>query len=125
MREPRTLAVIRHPLAPMVTLSLAMSLALTGYLVLGATPSRGFEAITSALLAFALALWIRADAKRRRLTPCYDFGFLCYLTLPIATPWYCFWSRGWRGGLTLLLLIGLWLAPYLVAVVCWLVLAAV
>lgn len=92
-----------------------MSIAFVGYLLFELVPSPAFETLSGALSSVLLAVWIAADARRRGVTPCYDFGFLCYLTLPIATPWYCFWSRGWRGVFTLLLLAGIWLTPSLVA----------
>jgi hypothetical protein len=66
--------------------------------------------------------WIVADARRRTGIPCFDFGFLCYVFLPFAFPWYCFWSRGWRGALMLLLILSLWIGPYIVASMIWITL---
>jgi hypothetical protein len=111
-----------HPLAPLLLFSLAFSALLVTYPAVGLAPSPTFEFVASFFWSILVALWIVADARRRTGVPCFDFGFFCYLLLPIAVPWYCFWSRGWRGLLLLISIAVLWLAPYLVANVVWLAL---
>ena len=43
-----------------------------------------------------LLAWIVADAKERRRTPCFDFGFFLLATWPLSRFWHCWWTRGWR-----------------------------
>lgn len=89
------------------------------YVISGLAPSETFLAVAGFVWSFLLAYWIVGDARSRTGIPCFDFGFFCYLFFPIIVPGYCFWSRGWRGLLTLVFIIGIWLAPYIVAGVVW------
>lgn len=114
--------ILVHPLMPLLIFSLTLAALLTTYLVAGSAPSATFELVAAVSWSLLLALWIVADARRRTGIPCFDFGFFCYVLLPVAVPWYCFWSRGWRGVLTLSAIVGLWLAPYIVASMVWLAL---
>lgn len=90
--------------------------------MVGLAPSPTFQVATSFCWSLLLAFWIVADARRRKCVPCFDFGFFCYVFLPIAVPWYCLWSRGPRGVLTLVAFAALWLVPYMIASVVWLAL---
>lgn len=66
-----------------------------------------------------LAYWVVLDARKGHRIPCFDFGLYCYLLLPVTLPWYCIWSRGWRGVSLILLLYGITILPYLVEVMTW------
>jgi hypothetical protein len=116
--------IFAHSLTPLVLFSIALSALLTIHLVAGVAPSITFEIAASFSWSVLLALWIVTDARRQKGIPCFDFGFFCYVFLPVAVPWYCFWSRGWRGAFTLVAIAVLWLAPYIVAGVVWLALYA-
>jgi hypothetical protein len=109
------LRILVHPLAPLLLFSLTLAALLTTYLAAGYAPPATFETVAAACWSFLLALSIVADARRRTGIPCFDFGFFRYVFLPVVVPCYCFWSRGWRGGLTLVAIVGLWLAPYIAA----------
>ncbi len=102
-----------HPLAPLVILSMMTGLLLAAHVVV----SINLSPITEFLLSFGwslmLVLWMDTDARSRRRVPCYDFGMLAGLTFPLSVIWYCFWSRRWRGVLFLLLLGGLYFAPFI------------
>jgi len=53
-----------------------------------------------------LVVWMTTDAKERRQTPGFDFGFFLLILYPISLFWYCIHTRGWRGlGLSLGLLL--------------------
>ena len=74
------------------------------YQVTGAEFSRPAALLFSYGTPAAVAVWIDADARRRRRSPCWEFGAFVVFAWPVAVPTYCFWSRGregWRllGGL--------------------------
>jgi hypothetical protein len=103
----------------------AAVIAVTALLIIHATvgppPSETVQFLTSFGLVLAFILWVTADARSRRRTPCYDFGFLVVVFFPASLVWYVLWSRGWRGLLTLAALVGLMLLPYVSATVAWIV----
>jgi hypothetical protein len=103
----------------LLTTVAALSALQFGYAAGGTDPPESVARLTSIAFVFAVALWIVADARIRRQTPCYDFGFLVAIYFPISLFWYVFWSRGLRGILVLAALLGLMLLPWLSAVVAW------
>ena len=109
-----------HPLSPLLLFSFISTAFYIVYLTLGRVPSEAFEVLVSFGWTLLLGLWIVSDARRSKRTPCFDFGLFCFMFLPVVVPWYCIWSRGWRGALTLLMLVCIWLAPPIVATVVWL-----
>jgi hypothetical protein len=111
-----------EPAAPLIGFTAALSVLACAYLGAGISLTPHFWLLGSFLWGLLVAMWVVADARHRRLTPCYDFGFFVLLTFPLSIIWYCLWSRGWRGLLWLVGLFGLWIAPQLVAMVFWLVL---
>jgi hypothetical protein len=111
---------VAHPFSPLLLFSVAMAALMGAYFAAGLAPSIEFERVASFSWAILLVLWVVADARRRTATPCFDFGLFCYGTLPFVVPWYCFWSRGWRGVITLAAVIGICLMPYIVANAVWL-----
>src|SRR5438094_970281 len=111
------MALLIHPLAPLVTLALFTVPVLCYLVTAGGGGSSGFTMIVGAGWAWMLVFWMDADARRFRRLPCYDFGLLAAVSFPLSLFWYCLWSRGWRGVRMLLLLFGLWLAPYIIAVI--------
>ncbi len=111
------MVMISHPLAPLLALSFATSAALCALALAGARLSAETDMVLRFGWTLMLLLWMDADARRLRRWPCFDFGFLAALFFPLSLLWYCFWSRRWRGLLILLLLLGLWLGPFVVAAV--------
>ena len=59
------------------------------------------------------ALWIQRDAKENRSDVPFDFGFLVYIFLPFALPYYLVRSRGGEGFVTALGFFGLYFLPYI------------
>ena len=111
--------LIVHPLSPLLLFSIVMALSFSAYLASGLIPSEAFQIVASSTWTVLLAMWVIGDARRRKRTPCLDFGMFCYLFSPLVVPWYCFSSRGWRGAVTLIALVVLWLMPYFVATLVW------
>jgi len=112
--------VLVHPFLPLLLFSVAHAALLTTYIAAGLEPSYTFQIVASLSWTLLVALWIVADARRHPGIPCFDFGFFCYMFLPLAVPWYCIWSRSWRGLLMLITLTALWLGPHFVATMAWL-----
>jgi hypothetical protein len=111
--------VIADPLAPVVFFSAALAATFCTYMIAGVAPPAVFEGVASFGWTLLLVTWMVDDALRRKGTPCFDFGLLCWVGMPLSVPWYCFWSRGWRELFTLTGLIGLWLFPYLCSFIVW------
>ncbi len=111
--------LLREPLAPLVIFAGLLSVFFALYLCEEQEISLLFETITSGFWSLLLIYWIIADSRRERSATFMDFGFLCVMFFPLSVPWHCFRSRGWRGVFTLMLLLGIWLVPYLVAIVVW------
>lgn len=111
--------LLREPLAPLVIFAVLLSVFFTLYLYEGEDISLLFETITSGFWSLLLIYWIIADSRRKHAATFTDFGFLCVMFFPFSVPWHCFRSRGWRGSLMLLVLVGIWLVPYFVAGIVW------
>lgn len=108
-----------HPLSPLVALSCATTVVLCVLVAVGRSASPWVDVALDYGWPLMLLVWMTADARRIRRTPCYDFGFLAALCFPLSLPWYCVWSRGWRGVLLLFLLLALWVAPHVLAALFW------
>lgn len=112
-------SALRNPLTPLLAFAVLMSFFFVAYVANGQEISPAFETIAGMFGAWLLVYWISADTKRLQADSCFDFGFLCAAFFPLSLPWHCFRSRGWRGILTLMLLLAIWIAPYLVAGFAW------
>jgi hypothetical protein len=107
------------PLGILILAVALLAAAQAGYVARGKTLSDAAELLLSIGLALAFVLWMVADARTRRQTPCYDFGFLVALFFPVSLLWYVVWSRGWKGTFMLPALLGLLVLPWLAAVAAW------
>jgi hypothetical protein len=116
--EVLSMAVIAYPLTPLVAFAVALTVILCGYVSQGAGLSPGMDYLRSFGWGLMILLWMDVDARKLRRLPCYDFGWLATVCFPLSLLWYCIWSRGWRGGLLMLLiLLAMWLAPYFIVAV--------
>jgi hypothetical protein len=107
---------------PLVMLLVAIALSSAvpaAYVGNGKPLSDAAQISTSLVFSVGFIIWVVADARTRRQTPCYDFGFLVTVFFPVSLLWYVVWSRGWRGTLMLAALVGLWILPPLCAAVAW------
>lgn len=88
-------------LGEVVLLAVALAVLGPAYFVVAAMRGQEPERLVLVLLQYAvpvtLLAWIAADAKERRRTPCFDFGFFLLATWPLSLFWYCGRTRGWRG----------------------------
>ncbi len=110
-----------RPMPILIAAVAASSAFLIAHAAVAPAPSQTVQALTSLGLALAFVLWITVDARNRRQTPCYDFGFLVAVFFPASLVWYVLWTRGWRGVLTLAALAGLMLIPWISASIVWIV----
>jgi len=94
-----------------------LSLFALGYAMTGVEASPLAEGIFRVGPPLGAALWVEANARRLRRVPCYEFGAFVFVGWLVAVPTYCFWSRGRAGWRLAVALIGLILAPSLVALV--------
>jgi hypothetical protein len=78
----------------------------------GAPPAGPFSLLYYIGTAWVIATWLRADRRRLGLRSTFDEGFFIFAAWPLALPYYLFASRGWRGALTLLGFIALYLLSY-------------
>jgi hypothetical protein len=104
-----------HPLTPLLTFDVALTVCLWAYLLAGHSVSPIFSPLATFGWFLLLVLWTDADARYRRQVPCFDFGLLVWQFFPLSVAWYCLWSRGWRGLGMMTILFALWLAPYFAA----------
>ncbi|MGI8981982.1 MAG: hypothetical protein ACR2FY_22345 [Pirellulaceae bacterium] len=121
--DPSIATLIVSPFARIAWTGGAVAVLLLAFLASGAPP------IAIVLLGYlgplAVALWIVEDALQERRTPCFDFGYFVFVTYPFSLVWYCVSTRGWRGWLLVLAVLGLVYAPYVVATVAWTFLSVV
>jgi hypothetical protein len=108
-------------MAILVAAVAASSALLITHVVVGPPPSETVQGLMSIALGLAFILWVTVDARSRHQTPCYDFGFLVAVFFPVSLVWYVLWSRGWRGLLTLGVLVGLMLLPMFCGSVAWII----
>lgn len=78
----------------------------------GTPPTGPFPLLYYIGIALAIAAWIRADRHRLGLEPTFDDGFFIFAAWSLALPYYLFTSRGWRGAVTLLGFLALYLLTY-------------
>jgi hypothetical protein len=92
---------LKSPLLEVLLLTAALAILQPVYALFASVPGPAPRNIAEVIFRYALpytiVLWIVADAKERRSTPCFDFGFFALATWPVSLFWYCISSRGWRG----------------------------
>ncbi|MFO0960091.1 MAG: hypothetical protein U0800_22085 [Isosphaeraceae bacterium] len=111
-----------HPLAVLVGSVAVITAFQVAYVAIWVNPSPAAAPLLSIALALAFVHWVEADVRRRSGLPCHDFGFLIAVYFPASLLWYAVWSRGWRGLVTFLGLLGLMLVPWLSTIVACLLL---
>ncbi len=65
----------------------------------------------------SVVTWVQTDAQLRRQTPCFDFGWLVWMTAGVSIPWYLLRTRGSRGLLILLMFLFLLVLPRYAAII--------
>ena len=55
------------------------------------------EVIAAYLVPASIALWVKADAARRRSSLPYDLDSFVFFFWPVAAPFYLLRTRGWSG----------------------------
>ena len=89
------------------------------YVIINVRPSVHAQLIADFTLPVCFMTWVQTDARIRRCTPFFDFGTFVCVMWSLAIPWYLIWTRGWRGLLVILMFLGLWILPTIVAAVVW------
>lgn len=65
---------------------------------------------------WALAWWIAADCRQRRLGTSIDHGWFVFLAWPVVVPYHLIKTRGARGCLVMAGMLSLFVASWLLAV---------
>lgn len=86
------------------------------YLALGLEPLPGFEFLYNAAFVCGVVWWLKAEARRYTVKPFYCPGLLVGIGWAIIIPYHLFKTRGVRGLIPLLALIGSFLAAHVLAV---------
>ena len=113
------LAAIPNPVATAL-LGLFFLVANVGaalYTAHGLQPSGGFVFLSYVGFGLAVAWWIHADSRRLGRSELLDQGWFVYIAWPAILPYHLFKTRGGRGALALLGLVGLYLATYVLSMI--------
>ena len=90
------------------------------YLASGLEPHPAFEFLYAAGFACGVVWWLRAEVKRSAVVPLYCEGMLVSLGWLVVIPYHLLKTRGLKGLLPLLFLIGCFVFAYVCAVVAYL-----
>lgn len=85
------------------------------YHALGLEPSAAFEFLYNVAFVCAVVWWIKQEARRYEVTPVYCLGFLVSTGWMIVIPYHLYKTRGVKGFIPLVALIGVFLAAQIVA----------
>jgi len=116
-----TLSLLLSPFARIAWTAGVVAVLMVAFLANGAPPLA--MVVLSYLGPLAVMLWIVEDANQRRRTPCFDFGYFVFVTYPFSLFWYCVSTRGWRGWLLVLAVLGIVYVPTFVATLAWTILS--
>lgn len=115
--SPSFLSVIVSSFARIAWTAIVVAVLLVAFMASGAPPLA--MVILGYLGQLAVVLWIVEDAHERRRTPCFDFGYFVLVTYPFSLVWYCVSTRGWRGWLLVLAVLGIVYVPTFMATFAW------
>ena len=104
------------PLGQVVVLSLVLSALYGVYAFFRTEPSFVNSILGSYGLLVYVAFWVLDDARKRQDWPCYDFGTFIFFGWPAVVPWYLIRTRGPKGILLALAVLGLLVLPFVTAV---------
>jgi hypothetical protein len=82
----------------------------------GLEPLPAFEFLYAAAFLCGVVWWLKAEARRYAVKPVYCLGLLVGIGWMIMIPYHLFKTRGVRGLIPLLALMGSFLAAHLLAV---------
>jgi hypothetical protein len=105
---------------PLFVITAGASATLSGYLLADISPPPIMIDLWDKVFGFWVLIGIQNDARLRKRTPCFDFGFLIWVTAIISVPWYFWSSRGFFKGMLILLMLAILLAlPQIVFQIVW------
>ena len=82
------------------------------YAVRRVEPSSSFLLLYYLGAALVVAYWIIADSRRLGMPASVDQGWFLICAWPICLPYHLYKTRRWKGGITLLGLLGLYALTY-------------
>jgi len=87
---------------------------------LGVDPPPGLEFLYTAIFLCGVVWWLRAEVQSSAVKRLYCAGLLAYTAWPIIIPYHLLKTRGVRGLLPLLALIGIFVFARILAIVIYL-----
>jgi hypothetical protein len=94
------------------------------YFTSGLEPSPTFEFLYTVLFLCAVVWWLKAEARRYAIKPLYCLGLLVGVGWIIIIPYHLFKTRGLRGLIPLVTLIGSFLAGRVLGVFVYMIFSA-
>jgi hypothetical protein len=99
----------------LATFLVAADVATGLYNVRGIEPSGAFWLVYAIGAAYVFTFWIHADCRRLGVEEPLDLGLFVLIGWPLSYAYHLVKTRGWRGLLTLLVLVSLNVAAYLLS----------
>ncbi len=93
------------------------------YYAMGQEPSLTFEFLYTAAFLCGVVWWLRAEARRFNTKPVYCLGLLAGIGWMVLIPYHLFKTRGVRGFIPLIAMIGTVVAAYVLALIVYFVLS--
>lgn len=103
---------------PIIALCSAFLIGNLGAAISAARPGvapAGFLNLYHVAVAWALSWWVLTDSRLRRIPTSIDKGWFVFIAWPIAVPYHVVRTRGSKGCLFLLALVGMFATTYAVA----------
>ena len=94
------------------------------YFARGLEPSPALDLLYRAGLVWSTCWWLAADSRRHKVTPVYCLGLLVTVAWVIIIPHHLLKTRGLKGVVTILCLLGVFAAAQIVAVMVYLIFSA-
>lgn len=91
------------------------------YHVLGADPLPAFEFLYMASFISGVVWWVNAEVKKSAVTGVYCLGLLFGYGWLVMIPYHLFKTRGARGFIPLVALIGSFVAAYIATIIVYLI----
>lgn len=108
-----------HSFGPLFLMSFGGSAISVVCVLMGSDPCNTFMQVWTSGFCLGVLAWIETDARQRRRTPFFDFGYLISFGMPLTLFWYLFKTRGWWTFLLVPMLYFVWMIPAISMAIAW------